>query len=107
MPLYMFEAKFTSQAWANLMKSKEDRRGMITEAIEKIGGKVIAMYVYVGGDHAGMTIFEAPNAIAAKAFELANVAAGHHLDARTTELITVDDVMKSLDQVIVDYKPPG
>ena len=58
MPLYMTQFAYTTEAWAALLDSPEDRSAPVREVVEAMGGRLIGWYLSMG-DYDGLLIYEA------------------------------------------------
>jgi uncharacterized protein with GYD domain len=56
----MTQFAYTSEAWKALVKNPEDRGRVFSELVEKMGGRLIALY-YCMGEYDGLVIYEAPD----------------------------------------------
>ena len=45
MPHFLFQAAYSTDAWASMVKSPQDRIEAIRPVVEKLGGKVVAGYL--------------------------------------------------------------
>ena len=107
MALYMTQAAYTAEAWATMTKHPQDRTIPLTEMLQKLGGRLITHY-YCFGEYDGVTIFEAPDDIAASAIVLAAVSAGHVKLVKTTRLLTVQEAMEAMGKAgSVVYQAPS
>ena len=105
MPHYLVTASYTSDGVKGLTKDKASgRKAAVTRAVEALGGKLQAMYFAFGEDDV-LLIAELPDNVTAAALSLA-VAATGLVSARTTVLLTVEEVDQAIGKS-VDYKPPG
>ena len=95
MSLYLLQASYTPQAWANLAKSPEDREQAIRGLLERAGGKFHSLY-YCFGEHDLVVIMEAPDAATAASVSIAATAAGHLKSVQTTVLMTVKESMEAM-----------
>jgi uncharacterized protein with GYD domain len=95
MAKYLITASYTADGMKGLHKDKASgRRDAVRQACESIGGKLEAFYFAFGGDDV-VTIVDLPDNVAASALSLAASATGS-VRTRTTALLTVDEVDKSL-----------
>ena len=107
MALYMTQAAYTAEAWAAMTKHPQDRTIPLTEMLQKLGGRLITHY-YCFGEYDGVTIFEAPDDIAASAIVLAAVSAGHVKLVKTTRLLTVQEAMEAMGKAgSIVYQAPS
>jgi uncharacterized protein with GYD domain len=106
MPLFMTQFTYTPEAWAALVKRPEDRRQVLADLLEGLGGKLIGFY-YAFSEYDGIIIYEVPDVTTAGAVLLAVVAPGHNKAIKTTALLTVEEAMESMHRVgSVRYRPP-
>lgn len=106
MPLYMIQFAYTSEAWAALAKSPENRAEAISALAQKMGGRLVDLY-YCFGEYDGVLLTELPNDTAATATVIAAVSPGHVKATRTTRLMTVNEAMDAMKQAGgVTYAPP-
>jgi|ERR1700730_7214549 uncharacterized protein with GYD domain len=105
MAKYLITASYTAEGMKGLQKDKASgRRNAVREACESIGGKLEAFY-FAFGEHDVVTIVDLPDNVAASALSLAASATGL-VRTRTTALLTVDEVDKSL-ATTVKYRGAG
>jgi uncharacterized protein with GYD domain len=105
MPKYLIQATYTAEGIKGLQKDKATgRKTAVVNALEPLKGKLEALYFTFGQDDVAC-IIDLPDNIAASAFSLAVSAAGL-VHARTTPLLTCEEVDQALQKTI-DYRPPG
>jgi uncharacterized protein with GYD domain len=105
MPLYMTQFSYTPEAWKALVKAPEDRGKVFGELVEKMGGRLVAMY-YSTGEWDGLLIYEAPDEVAAAATVFSAVSPGHIKGTRTTLLLSVEDAMRAMADARAGVYPP-
>lgn len=106
MPTYMTAFSNTSESWAKLVNSPEDRRETLRPLIESLGGTLIG-YWYAFGDVDGYLIYETPDDVTAASL-LVQVAASGAVTASTTKLLTVEEMVDAMGRAgTVRYRPPG
>ena len=109
MPIYMWQAAYTAEAWAAQLKNPVDRLATMGRACcEALGGKVIGTW-YGFGDYDAVAIVEMPNAEAMSALALAMAAGGAMKSAKTTVLMTGAEAvagMKRTADLAKAYAPP-
>ncbi len=71
-----------------MMKKPQDRTEVVSNAIEKLGGKLVGLWLSFG-DQDVVAIMEMPNNISAAAMSLAIAAGGALKSTKTTPLFTV------------------
>ena len=107
MPHYLFQVSYTSQSWAALVKSPENRRLAIAKLMEAAGGKLESFYFAFGATDA-FVIVELPDNIAAGGVAAAVAASGGVSSLTTTVLMTSEEgeqVMRRAGQIA--YAQPG
>lgn len=92
MPLFMTQFAYSSEAWAAMARNPEDRGAAFRALVEKMGGRMKAIY-YCFGDYDGMVLYEAPDEGTAMAMIIAAVAPGHLKATRTTRMFTMEETM--------------
>jgi len=86
-PLYMYEAAYSAESLAAMIKSPQDRLEAVRPAFEAIGGKILAGG-YPFGEYDIVVIYEAPDDTAAASLALSVAATGAARAAKTTKLLT-------------------
>ena len=109
MPTYLTFFEYTKDAWHQMVQNPEDREAATRTVMETNGGKLLAFY-WMFGDHDGLAIYEAPDAVVA-ATVLAGIRATGRIETMTTRsLLTGQDAQRVLDLAkfaSTDYAPPG
>ncbi len=106
MALYMYQASYTAEAMAALVREPQDRIEAARSAIEAMGGKLVAAG-YPFGDYDAIVLFEAPDDTAAAGFALAIAAGGAVKSAKTTRLLSGQEWIESLRKAQgSQYRPP-
>ena len=107
MPLYMIQARFTSEAWEALYKSRVDRRQVMSKMLEDAGGRLIDYY-FSFGDSDVIVITEAPDNATAAAAVIAVARSGAVIEVKTTVLMSYDEGIEALRRSgSMAYSPPG
>ena len=107
MALYMYQASYTSEAWAEQVKNPQNRAEHIGPVIEAAGGKLLAFYYAMGEDDI-VALMELPNNISASALALAVSAGGGLKNGKTTVLMSAEDGVEAMRKASgVGYRPPG
>jgi uncharacterized protein with GYD domain len=105
MPIYLWQASYTSEGAKGLMKEGgTKRKAAIKQMIETAGGKLHSFYFAFGKDDV-VGITEFPDHATATAMSLAVNAAGV-VRFRSTVLITPEE-MDAATKKSVTYRPPG
>ena len=107
MPLYMTQFAYTSEAWATLTDSPEDRSVAVRELLEGQGGRLIGWYLSFG-EYDGLVIYEAPDNATAGAAALVAASRGHLRAVKTTPLFTAEESMEVMRKAGgVTYQAPS
>ena len=107
MPLYLYQAAYTSESLAAQIREPKDRIEVVKPAVDAVGGKILASG-YPFGEYDVLAVFEAPDDTAAAAFALAVGAGGAVRAAKTTRLLSGQEWIESLrkaQEVSPQYKP--
>jgi uncharacterized protein with GYD domain len=65
MPLYLLQVAYTSEGWASLLKSPQNRLDAVRPAVEKLGGKIETGW-FCFGDYDLVSILQMPDNVSAK-----------------------------------------
>lgn len=105
MATYLVQVSYTSAALAALIANPQDRSGAIREPIEKLGGKLIGVWLAFG-EYDLVCLIEMPDAISAAAMGLAIGAGGSLKAQKTTPLLSVEEGLAALKKAAGSgYKP--
>jgi len=106
MPKYMIEAAYSPEGLKGLMaKGGSSRREAIQTMADGLGGSVDALY-FAFGDSDIFIIIDMPDNVSVAAVMMAVSSSGALSSAKTTVLLTPEDV-DAAAQKSVDYSPPG
>src|SRR5438270_12639544 len=107
MPLYLSRFSYTSETWARLIGSPEDRRKAAQSYIEPVGGKLHGFW-YAFGARDGYNLWEAPDNVSMASVALAISGGGALSSFETTVLLSVAETMEALRNASrLQYRPPG
>ena len=107
MPLYMYQAAYSAEALAALIKAPQDRLETVRPAFEAIGGKILAGG-YPFGEYDAVVIYEAPDDTAAASLALAVAAGGAVRSGKTTKLLSGPEWLAALKAAqATTYRPPS
>ena len=107
MAFYMYQAAFTPEAWAKMVKEPQNREQAIRPVIEKLGGKLIG-YWFAFGESDAVVIVQMPDNVSAAAAALAATAGGAVKSLRTTVLMSVDESMQAMRKASgAGYRSPS
>jgi len=108
MPLYMYQAAYTSQSWAAQVKNPQNRIEVVArQACEAVGGKFVGGWLSFG-DYDFVIIADVPNNESMAAIALAVAAGGAVRSGKTTTLMTGAEgvtAMKKAADIAKTYKP--
>src|SRR5260221_8287979 len=107
MPKYLIQASYTAEGLKGLQKDKASgRKAAVSEAVERLGGRLEAIY-YAFGEDDVVVILEMADNVSATALSLA-VSASGLVRTKTTPLLTVEEADQALDKSgSVSYRAPG
>ena len=107
MPKYLFEATYSDEGLVGLASDGAAKRIRDVKAAAKsLGGKVENFY-FSFGDADAILVVDLPDNSAAAAVSMIATAAGT-ASIRTTPLLTVDEMDKSIEKMAkAKYRPPG
>ncbi len=108
MPFYMFQARYTSDAFKAMIANPQDREAAARPLIEAAGGKLHHLFFAFGAEDI-VAIVEAPDdaAVASVAFVLG--ASGVLSAGATTKLMTSAEAMAAMQaagELAARYRPP-
>ena len=107
MPLFLFQASYTAEAWAAQVKNPKDRIRVIKPVAKKLGGKIVHGWLSFG-EYDVVGVCEMPDNTSAAAFSIAAGAGGALKALKTTPLITPDEGVEAMKKAAgAGYKPPG
>lgn len=105
MPKYMLQASYTADGVKGLIKdTASGRKAAIKAVVEAVGGKLESTYYCFGKDDV-VVIMDLPDNIAAISL-VAAVGSSGLVHARTTPLLTVEEMDKGLAKKVA-YHGPG
>jgi uncharacterized protein with GYD domain len=107
MPKYLLLFKYSSEGAKGFLKEKAaPRETEIRKTIDRMGGKVDALYWATSGEHTGAIVVELPDAATGAAFLMIADATGAFDAVATMEVVTSSELDKALAKTIT-YRPPG
>ncbi len=95
MPHYLCQVTYTSEGWAALVKSPQNRIEAIRPSIESLGGKIESAY-FAFGKYDIIVIVEMPDNVSAAGMAIAFAAGGACKAVNTTPLMTVEDGVQAM-----------
>jgi uncharacterized protein with GYD domain len=103
----MFQASYTSEAWAAQLKNPQNRVEQVRPLIEGQGGKILGAY-YAFGEYDLVMILEAPDNVSVAALALAAAAGGAVKAQKTTVLMRLEEGIEAMRRASgTGYRPPG
>jgi uncharacterized protein with GYD domain len=90
MPVYQFQAAYTSQAWGAQVANPQNRIEAVGTIVQGMGGKILDAYLAFG-EYDVVAIIELPSNIDAAAFSMAVSAGGAIKNLQTTPLMSIED----------------
>jgi uncharacterized protein with GYD domain len=107
MPLFMVEFGYTSESWAGLIKSPENREETVGRILEEAGCKLHHLW-YSFGESDGFALIEAPDTTTAGGLSIAIASSGAFRKFETHVLMTQDEALEALEKAgEVAYAAPG
>lgn len=107
MPMYMYQAAYTSESIAAQIKEPKDRIEVVKPVFDAIGAKILAAG-YPFGEYDVVVVFDAPDDTAAAGLALGVAAGGAVKSAKTTRLLSGQEWIESLrkaQEVAPQYRP--
>jgi uncharacterized protein with GYD domain len=107
MASYMIQISYAPATVAAMVNKPKDRTRYISNLIEKLGGKLVGMWMSFG-EYDIVLIIEGASDVAAAACAMAVTGSGAFAKYKTTPLLSTSDAMKALKQAAgLGYTPPG
>ena len=107
MASYMIQVAYTSEAWATLVKSPQNRLEAVRPAIERLGGKIEGSWLSFG-EYDAVIVAQMPDNASAAAFSIAVSAGGAVKAMKTTPLMTAEEGLDAMKKASsAGYRPPG
>jgi uncharacterized protein with GYD domain len=105
MPKFLLEATYTPDGFKGLLKDKgSGRKAAVAQAVEKLGGKLEAIYFCLGENDV-ILIADLPDHVSAAALGSAACGSGT-VRTKTTTLLTVEEADRAFSTA-VPYRAPG
>ena len=95
MPKFLVQVTYSDDALANLVKNPEDRGAVLTELVERLGGKVEAFY-HCLGEFDLMIVVDFPDNETLAALQAAVRATGVEKNQNITALLTREEAVNAL-----------
>ena len=102
---YLFEGSYTTEGWAALVKSPQNRFDAIRPAVEKLGGKIDHGWLAFG-EHDIVAILQMPDDVSAAALAIAFNAGGALKASKTTPLLSAEQGVEAMKKAATcGYRP--
>jgi uncharacterized protein with GYD domain len=106
MAYYLFQAAYTPEALATLIKKPENRVEVVAKAVEKLGGKVLSGW-FCFGEYDVVLVTELPDNVSAAAFAIAAASGGALKANKTTPLFNADETLRIFQKAgTAGYRAP-
>lgn len=107
MAYYMYQATFTPEAWAALIKKPSDVTQRNKALVEALGGKVVGAW-FAFGDYDVIMVVEFPDNVSVAAAAITAIAAGSGKAFKTTPLLSVEESIAVMEKAgSLPYTRPG
>jgi uncharacterized protein with GYD domain len=109
MSRYLLQAAYTSEAWATQLKNPQNRVEIVSQLMERLGGRFETVY-YTFGDYDIVAIMDLPDNISAAAASMVVSSAGAVKAIKTTPLMTIDEGLQAMRKgadATASYRPPS
>ncbi len=107
MPKYLIQVAYSDGALADLVRQPEDRGAVISELVDRLGGKVEVFYHSLG-QYDVVMIAEFPDNETVAAIQIAVRAAGVEKYQNVTALLTREEALNALKRAgSSGYQPPS
>ena len=106
MAYYLLQVAYTPEAWANMVRSPQNRVDAIRPVVERLGGRIEGAW-YAFGEYDIVAVMQFPDNASAAAFSLAASAGGAVKAIKTTPLMTIDEGIEAMRKAGgTGYQPP-
>jgi uncharacterized protein with GYD domain len=107
MPRYLGMFKYSAEGYKGFLKDKAAGREAATrQALERVGGKLVAMYWLVSAEFSGIGIWDFPDAASATALSALTASTGAFAKFKQIELLTGSEMDAALGKSMT-YRAPG
>jgi uncharacterized protein with GYD domain len=107
MPRYLGMFKYSAEGYQGLLKDKAAGRETATrQALESVGGKLVAMYWLVSGEYSGIGIWDFPDAASETALNALTASTGAFAKFKAIELLTSSEMDAALGKTMT-FRAPG
>ncbi|MCH7714343.1 MAG: GYD domain-containing protein [Chloroflexi bacterium] len=107
MPKYLMQVTYSDDALADLVRHPEDRAAVISELVERLGGRVEAFHHSLG-EYDLVIIAEFPDNETVAALQIAVRSTGVLKDQKITALLSREEAVNALKRAgSSGYQPPS
>ena len=107
MSSYLIQVSYSTEALRSLIKNPENRAEVVRKSIEKLGGKLVGLWLSFG-DYDVVVVAEMPDNVKAAALAMAVAAGGTAKSVKTTPMLSIEEGMAALKKAgNTGYKPVG
>jgi uncharacterized protein with GYD domain len=107
MPSYLIQLPYQPETLAGFIKKPTDRTATISKLVEKIGGKLLGLWMAFG-EYDAVVLIEGGDNVSAAACSIAVSASGAFKAFKTTPLLTVEESLAAMTKAgNLSYKPPN
>ncbi|MGA2502149.1 MAG: GYD domain-containing protein [Tepidisphaeraceae bacterium] len=107
MSSYLIQVSYSTEALRSLIKNPQNRSEVVRKSVEKLGGKLVGLWLSFG-DYDVVVVAEMPDNVKAAALSLAVAAGGTAKSVKTTPLLSVEEGIAALKKAgNTGYKPVG
>lgn len=107
MSSYLIQVSYSTEALRSLIKSPQNRAEVVRKSIEKLGGKLVGLWLSFG-DYDVVVVAEMPDNVKAAALAMAVAAGGTAKSVKTTPMLSIEEGMAALKKAgNTGYKPVG
>ncbi len=107
MAYYLFQVAYAPEAVAAMIKNPQNRMELTQPVMEKLGGRIVDMWLAFG-EYDAVVIIELPDNVSVVAAVMAGSASGAFKTAKTTPLMTMEEGIKAMKMAgEAGYQPPS
>jgi uncharacterized protein with GYD domain len=104
---YLIQASYNNEAVSELVKNPQDRLAAVRPVVERMGGRIEALY-FAFGDHDIVAIGEFPDNVSMAALSMAISSTGAFKNFNMTVLLTMEEAVEAMSKAgTVGYRPPS
>ena len=104
---YLFQAAYSSDAWAAQIQNPQNRIDAVRAQVESLGGTIDHAW-YAFGEYDLVAIVQMPDNVSMATMAIAIAAGGATKAAKTTPLMTIDEGIEAMTRAgSLTYQPPS